>query len=216
MGGSARIPAIKSALQQMLGSFPVLANLNGDESAALGCIYYGSGSKFARNKLEQVWDIPTFPLYATLYRSEPLPLQFGEEETGECNHFVSQADYIAVNGGHTPSYALFAGKDGYEKERSLTLPVRADFRVLVHYRRDPYSAQGSNLMWARRGGVRRSPTIAEYVVNDVRTTIARIENHIESNVTLTFVLDSNGLVRLKKAELVSRYISQEGLKIGGW
>ena len=62
------------------------------------------------------------------------------------------------------------------------------------------------------GAVRRSPTIAEYVVNDVRTTIARIENHIESNVTLTFVLDSNGLVRLKKAELVSRYISQEGLE----
>ena len=64
--------------------------------------------------------------------------------------------------------------------------------------------------------MRRSPTIAEYVVNDVRTTIARIENHIESNVTLTFVLDSNGLVRLKKAELVSRYISQEGLEKWGW
>lgn len=210
MGGSARIPAIKNALQQMLGSFPVLANLNGDESAALGCIYYGSGSKFARNKLEQVWDIPTFPFYATLYRSEPLPLQFGEEETGECSSLPSHADYIAVNGGHTPSYALFAGKDGYEKERSLTLPVRADFRVLVHYRRDPYSTQGSNLMWAPRDGVSRSPTIAEYSVNDVRAIIGQIENHIESNVTLTFVLDSNGMVKLKKAELVSRYISQEG------
>ena len=53
-------------------------------------------------------------------------------------------------------------------------------------------------------------------MNDVRTTIARIENHIESNVTLMFVLDSNGLVRLKKAELVSRYISQEGLEKWGW
>ena len=91
MGGSARIPAIKSALQQMLGSFSVLANLNGDESAALGCIYYGSGSKFARNKLEQVWDIPTFPLYATLYRSEPLPLQFGEEETSDDYAYRSYA-----------------------------------------------------------------------------------------------------------------------------
>ena len=67
----------------MLGSFPVLTNLNGDESAALGCIYYGAGSKFARNKLEQVWDIPTYPIYATVYRSEPLPLRFDEEETGD-------------------------------------------------------------------------------------------------------------------------------------
>ena len=67
----------------------MLTNLNGDESAALGCIYYGAGSKFARNKLEQVWDIPPYPIYATVYRSEPLPLRFDEEETGDAFFFSS-------------------------------------------------------------------------------------------------------------------------------
>ena len=55
-----------------------------------------------------------------------------------------------------------------------------------------------------------SPVIAEYVVNDVASTIARIENRIESNVTLVFVLDANGMIQLKKAELNSKFISQEG------
>lgn len=70
VGGAARIPLVRAQLQQAVGSLPVLTHLNGDDSVALGCIYFGSGSKFARNKLQNVWDVPSYPIYTTLYRSE--------------------------------------------------------------------------------------------------------------------------------------------------
>ena len=115
-----------------------------------------------------------------------------------------------MNGGRIPSFPLFVGKYEYEKERSFSFPVRSDFRVMIQYRRDAYDQQAVNVMCVEEGEVTRSPVIAEYVVNDVESTIARIENRIESNVTLVFVLDANGMIQLKKAELTSKYISQEG------
>ena len=42
--------------------------MNGDESAALGCVYYITGSKFAKNKLEAVYDIPYATTYTSFYR----------------------------------------------------------------------------------------------------------------------------------------------------
>ena len=115
-----------------------------------------------------------------------------------------------MNGGRIPSFPLFVGKYEYEKERSFSFPVRSDFRVMIQYRRDAYDQQAVYVMCVEEGEITRSPVIAEYVVNDVESTIARIENRIESNVTLVFVLDANGMIQLKKAELTSKYISQEG------
>lgn len=55
----------------------------------------------------------------------------------------------------------------------------------------------------------------EYQISDIPSIISRIENHVDSNVTLVFQLNEYGIVSLKKAELNSRYISQEGILMRG-
>ena len=52
--------------------------------------------------------------------------------------------------------------------------------------------------------------LSEYLISDIGTMIASIENHVESNVTLVFQRNVFGIVQLKKAELTSRYITHEG------
>lgn len=51
----------------------------------------------------------------------------------------------------------------------------------------------------------------EYEIQGIEKWIRSIENHIESNVTFVVQYDANGLVKLKKAELVSRFITNEGV-----
>lgn len=78
-------------LQEIVGSIPVLLNLNGDDSAALGCVYYASGPKFTRTKLEKVWDIPYYPIYTTFYRPRsPYDSVGGSSEGRESHCFATR------------------------------------------------------------------------------------------------------------------------------
>lgn len=57
--------------------------------------------------------------------------------------------------------------------------------------------------------------IAKYAVSGVTRLVAQTENYIESNVTLVYALDAFGLVKVKKAELVIKYIAREGVRWRG-
>lgn len=103
---------------------PIKANLNGDESAALGCVYYSSGSKYARNKLEHVYDLPYYTTYAMFYRPSIEAAEYIQ---------MREDDYITSNNGMVDNVPIFAGEYGYEKERSFSFPVRNNFRVAIGY-----------------------------------------------------------------------------------
>lgn len=124
VGGSSRIPMVKEALAKHIHPVPIKANLNGDESAALGCVFYTTGSKFARNKLEKVYDLPYFTTYTSFYRPSIEAIEYMQ---------MKDEDYITANNGRVPSVPIFVG-NGYEKERSFTFPVRSNFRVEVGYK----------------------------------------------------------------------------------
>ena len=51
--------------------------------------------------------------------------------------------------------------------------------------------------------------VNNYYISDIPSLINNIQNHIESNVTLTFQLNQMGMVTLKKAELLSQYATRE-------
>lgn len=80
------------------------------------------------------------------------------------------------------------------KGNELSLfPASSDFRVALHYHENQI-----------RG------TLAEYHIGGIHNLVESIENRIESNVTLVYQVDEFGLIRVKKAELVSKFITQEG------
>ena len=120
---------IKSLLAERMSPLSIKTNLNGDESIALGCIYFASGSKFARNKLENVYDLPFDTTYASFYRPSIESSEYLQ---------MKDEDYITANNGRVPSVPIFAGNYGYEKERSFTFPVRSNFRVEIG-RKNQYS-----------------------------------------------------------------------------
>ena len=101
MGGSTRVPLFRQILAQSVGVLPVNTNLNTDDSAALGCVYYASGAKFSKNRLDSVYDVPYHPLFVSFSRGSDDFRSFDE------------TDYITANNGHVPAIPIFAGKWQY-------------------------------------------------------------------------------------------------------
>ena len=46
---------------------------------------------------------------------------------------MKDEDYITANNGRVDRVPLFSGKTGYEKEQSITFPVRSNFNVEIGY-----------------------------------------------------------------------------------
>lgn len=196
IGGSSRVPLIKSSLAERVYPLPIKTNLNGDESVALGCVYYASGTKFARNKLESVYDLPSHASYASFYHPSIDPGEYMQ---------MKDKDYITANNGRVQSIPIDSGKNGYQKERSFTFPVRKNFRVEIGIK-NPHNQKTFMIVYM----VMNRMILLEYVISDIEQVIASIENHVESNVTLVFQRNAFGIVQLKKAELTSRFMTQEG------
>jgi hypothetical protein len=179
MGGSTRVPLFRQILAQSVGVLPVNTNLNTDDSAALGCVYYASGAKFSKNRLDSVYDVPYHPLFVSFSRGSDDFRSFDE------------TDYITANNGHVPAIPIFAGKWQYERERSFSFPASSDFSVSLLA--SPHS----------RGSV------ATYRIAGISELAGTIANRVASNVTVTFATDSRGMVILRRAQLTTRYLARE-------
>lgn len=181
MGGSSRIPLFQTILQQAVGKLSVNTNLNTDDSAALGCVYYGSGSKYSEIVLKKCMNY-----HLILYSQRFIVCE--KMFTTSMKRITLLLIMVEF-----PVFPVFAGRYGYERERTFTFPASSDFRVALHYHENQI-----------RG------TLAEYHIGGIHNLVESIENRIESNVTLVYQVDEFGLIRVKKAELVSKFITQEG------
>ncbi|KAG9295442.1 hypothetical protein G9A89_013471 [Geosiphon pyriformis] len=71
VGGGVRIPAIQSALTEILGEEKIAKNVNGDEAAALGAVFRGAGlSGQFKVKEIKVKDVTLYPIDVE-YASDP-------------------------------------------------------------------------------------------------------------------------------------------------
>ena len=232
MGGSSRLPRFQSELEKVVaGRVPIYTHFNTDDSVALGCVYYWN-TKYAKNRIENVYEIPTNIVMTTIYRpmssldsnntydetnengdDDPTRPREGEDISMRDRwiqrelELEEEEDYIVANQGQIPSFVLFSEQSGYQRQQTFSFPVKKDFRIAIHT--PEFISQPSSFSSLESKRPFRN-TIREYQVSGIEQLIQSLDNHLESNVTLVFQWDEMGLVKVKKVELVSKYVTKEG------